>query len=78
MSEEVIFNLVNSFYWKARGGEQLDDRVTQSVEQLAKARMAELKSHFPKIAFGRDVPGKMEYDTTKESFDSLLEALGRK
>lgn len=75
LSEEVIFNLVNKFYWKARKGEVLDDRVTQSLERLAKARMSELKSHFPKMALGRHAPGKMEYDTTKEALDSLLDVI---
>jgi hypothetical protein len=78
LSEEVIFNLITPYYFKAKEGQQIDEHIVFALSTLSTERMNELKSHFPKRSIGRDTPGKMEYDTTMQSLNDLLRMLGRK
>jgi len=77
LSEEVIFNLITPYYFRAKNGKQIDERIISALSTLGTERISELKSHFPKKAIGRDTAGKMEYDTTVLELRSFLSELKR-
>ena len=70
--EDVIFNVINRFYWRIReNGGGIDQETINKLVFLAEERIRYLKSGFPKGSIGRNVPGKMEYDTTLQSLREL-------
>ncbi len=77
-SEEVIFNVVYQISNGLDSDLESGSRATQVAEQLAMARMTELKSHFPHGPIGRDAKGKMEYDTTGDALKSLQDKMNRR
>lgn len=64
-SEEAAFNVMRI------DGKKLPEESKSKLILFGKMRMAYLKSKFNKSGGGRDMAGKMEYDTIKSEIDDL-------
>lgn len=74
-TEDIVFNLIDRFYWKLKGKNQLSSEVVENLRFLAEQRMIFLKSSFPGGKVSRETPGKMEYDSIVQSLRDFNELI---
>lgn len=65
-AEEVVFNFLD-----INKNKNLTEQQRNSLVTVAKQRMEHLKSNFSTRGGGRNMPGKMEYDTIKDALDDF-------